>query len=106
MTSSFFGTSGSTPLLLLAAGTALDSLGHRAVDVVVGDPALVIVLLSTSGGASRFRAGKGLDNLLLCLLGGLDAGLREQGLDPGLVDEVKGAAEKAGQNKIEEDAKT
>src|SRR4051794_3789819 len=68
-------------LLPLTAGAALDPLGHRAVDVVAGDPALVVVLLGARGRASRLGARKGLDNLLLGLLGGLNTGLGEQSLD-------------------------
>jgi hypothetical protein len=91
-------------LLSLGAGTALDPPGLRAVDVVVGDPALIVVLLGT-GGASRLGAREGLDLDLLDLLDGLDgAGLGEKGLDPGLVDEVEGRAEETGEEEVEEDA--
>ena len=44
---------------------------------------------------------------LLGLLGdgrGATGGLREEGLDPGLVDEVEDAAEEACQEEVEEDA--
>jgi hypothetical protein len=79
--------------------------------VVLGDPALVVALVGTGGGASRLGTGEGLGSLgLLGLLGARGAGrtarLGEEGLDPGLVDEVQGAAEDAGQEEVEEDAGT
>jgi hypothetical protein len=80
--------------------------------MVVGDPALVIALaVAAASGTGRLgsRDGLGLDdNRLLNLLGSRGAGaanlLGEERLDPGLVDEVEGGAEDAGQEEIEEDA--
>lgn len=93
-------------LLGLAARAALDPSGDGAVDVVAGDPGLVVVLVGARGRASRLVAGKGLGDLdLLGLLGRLDdAGLGEQGLDPGLVDKAEGGAKQAGEEQVEEDA--
>jgi len=92
--------------LLLAAGAALNSLGHGAVDVVGGDPALIVVLVSTRCSARRLGSRERLNLDLLDLLGGrLRAGLGEQGLNPGLVDEVQGSAKQTGQEEVEEDAK-
>lgn len=89
----------------LAARAALDALGHRAVDVMVRDPALVVVLVRTGGGAGGLIAGEGLDLDLLDLLRCLGAlGLREECLDPGLVDKVERAAEDAGKDEVQEDA--
>jgi hypothetical protein len=95
-------------LLGLAARAALDPLGDRAVDVVAGDPGLIVVLVGACGRASRLVARKGLRNLdLLGLLGRLDdAGLREQGLDPCLVDKVESSAKQAGEEEVEEDTTT
>lgn len=90
--------------------------------MVAGDPALVVALVSitaareTGGFVARESVGSlGLDHgrsaarsLLAtglrgtALAGGL--GLREESLDPGLVDEVEGRAENAGQEEVEEDA--
>lgn len=93
-------------LLGLAARGTLDPSGDGAVDVVAGDPGLVVVLVGARGRASRLVAGKGLGDLdLLGLLGRLDnAGLREQGLDPGLVDKAESGAKQAGEEQVEEDA--
>lgn len=96
---------------LLLGGTALDALGDGAVDVVGGDPASVKVL-GTGAGASRFVAGQGVGAGSLddgSRLAGLAAtggalGLREERLDPGLVDKVQGGAERTGQEDIQEDA--
>ncbi len=94
-------------LFRLPASTALDAARHGAVDVVVGDPALVVALgaLAAARDAGRLGAGQGLgldDDLargLLAACGSLGgAGLREEGLDPGLVDEVEGCAEDAGED--------
>jgi hypothetical protein len=92
--------------LLLAAGAALNSLGHGAVDVVGGDPALIVVLVGTRCSASRLGSRERLNLDLLDLLGGrFRAGLGEQGLNPGLVDEVQCSAKQTGQEEVEEDAK-
>jgi len=80
--------------------------------VVVGDPALIVALaVAAARGAGRLGAGQGLGldhspaRRLLAAGGGLgDAGLREERLDPGLVDEVESRAEDAGQEEVEEDA--
>lgn len=75
--------------------------------MVVGDPALVVRLAGAGGRANRLGAGEsgvGVDDLL-ALLGRLGAlGLREEGLDPGLVDKVEGASEDAREDEVEEDA--
>lgn len=76
--------------------------------MVLGDPGLVVALVSASGDSGRFGAGQGLSSLdrLLALLAGARSalGLGEEGLDPGLVDEVEGAAEDPGQEDIQEDS--
>lgn len=74
--------------------------------MVLGDPALVIVLARASGSAGGLGAGEGLSSLdLLGLLGGAGAlGLGEESLDPGLVDEVEGTSEGGGEEDVEEDA--
>ena len=96
------------PLLnqLLLAGARLDSLGGGAVDVVVRDPVLVVAASgnSTSGlraGQSGVRVGDLLD--LLRGLGTLS--LREESLNPGLVDKEEETREGGGQEQVEEDAK-
>jgi hypothetical protein len=76
--------------------------------VVLGDPARVVVLArGDGGGANGLGAGEGGVGVgcLLGLLGGLGAlGLREEGLNPGLVDEEEGAGEGSGEEQVEEDA--
>ncbi len=82
--------------------------------MVVGDPALVVALaVAAASGAGRLGAGEGLGlgggglargGGLLAAVGLGRARLREQGLDPRLVDEVQGRAEDAGQEEVEEDA--
>ena len=100
-------------LFRLAAGAALNAAGDGAVDVVVGDPAFVVALgaVAAAGGAGRVVAGLGLglrdrDRLARGLLAARrrHLGLREERLDPGLVDEVEGRAERAGEEEVEEDA--
>lgn len=75
--------------------------------MVLGDPGLVVALVSASGNAGRLGAGQRLssfDRLLALLASARGAlGLREERLDPGLVDEVEGAAEDSGQEEIQED---
>lgn len=99
-------------LFRLATSAALDAARNGAVDVVVGDPALVVALAVTAARrAGRLGAGQGLGlgggrgrgvRLLAALLGeggaalGGAGGLREERLDPGLVDEVEDGAEEAG----------
>ena len=105
-------TSRHARLFRLATSAALDAARNGAVDVVVGDPALVVALaVAAAGRAGRLGAGQGLGlgggrgrgvRLLATLLGGGGAalggagGLREERLDPGLVDEVEDGAEEAG----------
>ncbi len=99
-------------LFRLAAGAALDAARRGAVDVVAGDPALVVALAAVAAarGAGRLgaRQGLGLDHDLargLLAARALDgAGLREERLDPRLVDKVQGRAEDAGEDEVEEDA--
>lgn len=96
-------------MLGLAAGGALDALGDRAVDVVAGDPALIVVLAVGAGRGGGLASGKRLGLDLLDLLagrasGGATGGLGEEGLDPGLVDEVENTAEDTTQEEVEEDA--
>lgn len=70
--------------------------------MVVGDPALVVRL---AGGLGAGEGIGGIDGLLDGLLGGAGPlGLGEQGLDPGLVDEVEGAAKRGSEDKVQEDA--
>lgn len=79
---------------------------------MVGDPALVIALaVAAARGARRLGTGQGLSldhgaarGLLAAGVGLGGAGLREERLDPGLVDKVEGRAEDAGQEEVEEDA--
>ena len=89
-------------MLGLAAGTALDALGDGAVDVVVRDPALVVVLIGARGRAGRLRSREGLGNfnLLRLLARPGDTCLGEQRLDPCRVDEVGGSAEDTGQEEV------
>lgn len=74
--------------------------------MVVRDPALVVVLVSAGSGARRLVARERFDDLglarLLADLGAL--GLREERLDPRLVNEVEGAAEDAGEEDVQKDA--
>lgn len=90
---------------LLLAGTALEALGHGSVDVVVGDPALIVVLIGANRDTARLGA---RDHLGLDLLGALGragaARLWEKCLDPRLVDKVEGGAEQGRQEKVEEDS--
>ena len=93
--------------LALGAAARLDPLGDGAVQVVLGDPALVVLLAAGDAGGLGAREGLDLEGLLdqRLLLGRLGAlSLREEGLDPGLVDKVEGAAEDARQEEVEEDA--
>lgn len=74
--------------------------------MVLGDPALIVLLARASSSAGGLGAGEGLGGLdLLALLGGAGAlGLGEESLDPGLVDEVEGTGEGGGEEEVEEDA--
>lgn len=94
--------------ILLRSLLRLGALGGGTVDVVLRNPALVVALGGASGDPSRLGAREGFGNLdgLLGLLGGSGSatGLGEEGLDPGLVNKVKSAAENASQEEVEEDA--
>jgi hypothetical protein len=73
---------------------------------VVRNPALVIVLSRGDGNGGRLGAGERLSNIngLLGLLVGTGAlSLREESLDPGLVDEVEGTGEGSREEEVEED---
>ena len=89
----------------LAGGPALYAFGDGTVDVVVGDPALVVGLVGARGHGGGLASGENLDGLVLLDLLGALARLGEEGLDPGLVDEVEGAAEDSGKEEVEEDAR-
>ncbi len=101
-------------LFRLPTSAALNAPRHGAVDVVVGDPALVVALgaVAAAGGAGRLGArerldlgGRGLAGSSRLLAAGRgNARLREESLDPGLVDEVEGRAEDGGEEEVEEDA--
>lgn len=87
----------------------LGALGGGTAEVV-WDPRLVVVPVNAAGDAGGFIAGEGLGHIndLLALLlrqGGLLC-LGEEGLDPGLVDEVESAGKGAGQEQVEENAVT
>lgn len=91
----------------LGAGARLDTSGNRAVDVVLGDPALIVVLARSDSNRGGFRAGerlRNIDDLLGLLVGARALGLGEEGLDPGLVDEVEGTGESSREEEVEEDA--
>lgn len=94
--------------ILLGSLLRLGALGGRAVDVVLGDPALIVTLSGASGDSGALGTRQGLGDLdgLLALLdrSGSAAGLGEESLDPGLVHKVKSAAKDAGQEQVEEDA--
>lgn len=96
---------------LFGLSATLDTPRDGAVEVVLGNPTLVVALVGVgaAGGAGRLGARERLSlggdlaaSLLARVL--LGAGLREQSLDPGLVDPVEGAAEDAGEEEVEEDA--
>jgi hypothetical protein len=90
----------------LGAGARLDASGNGAVDVVVGNPALIVVLVRDDSNGDGLGAGERLSNLddLLGLLSGTGAlGLREKGLDPGLVDKVESTGESSREEEVEED---
>lgn len=79
--------------------------------MVAGDPALIVVLVGTSGNGSGFATRGGLGGnigirslLSLALDGPGSLGLGKQSLDPGLVDEVAGSAKDAGEEDVQEDA--
>ena len=94
--------------LALAASAALDALGDGAALVEVRDPALVVGLAVGArhhGGLGGLVARDGRDELGLAhLLGGPGPlGLREERLDPRLVNEVEGAREDGREDEVEED---
>lgn len=92
-------------VLLLLRSARLDALGVGALDVVLGDPALVVFGASGGGRLGARGSSVGFDGLLGLLGGARSAfGLGEQGLDPGLVDKVEGAAKGSSQDEVEEDA--
>lgn len=70
-----------------------------------GNPAFVVGLASRDAGGLRagdVSVGSGLD---LLGLAGRAASLGEQGLDPGLVDEVESSSEGTSEEEVQEDAK-
>ena len=75
--------------------------------MVVGNPALIVVLVRDDSNGDGLGAGEGLgdlDDLLGLLSGAGTLGLREEGLDPGLVDEVESTGESSREEEVEEDA--
>ena len=75
--------------------------------MVVGNPALIVVLVRDDSNGGGLGAGERLNNVdgLLGLLVGAGAlGLREEGLDPGLVDKVESTGESSREEEVEEDA--
>lgn len=94
--------------LLGLGGAGLDALGGGAVDVALGDPALVVVLAAASGKASGLGSGGGLglDDLLGLLGGAGTLGLGEEGFDPGLVDKVESTDKSSREEEVEEDAES
>jgi hypothetical protein len=74
--------------------------------VVVRDPALVVVLARDVGNGDGLGTGErfsNIDGLLGLLVGAGALSLGEEGLDPGLVDEVESASESSREEKVEED---
>lgn len=95
--------------LRLGAAAGLDAAGGGAVQVVRGDPALVVGLVGTGGGAlaarQRLLFGAGGDAGLLDGAAAAAAlGRREQRLDVRLVHEVAGAGEGGREEQVQEDA--
>lgn len=90
------------PLLLVSR---LDTLGDRAIDVMIVNPALIVSLASrqASGLGARKNVGV-LNGLLHGFPGGPGAlGLGEESFNPSLVNEVEGTAEASRENEVEED---
>lgn len=88
---------------LFGLGSArLGALASRTGNVVLGNPARVDAAGSSSGGIGNL----GFD-LLADLAGSAGSllGRREEGLDPGLVDEVESTGESGTKDEVEEDAK-
>jgi hypothetical protein len=88
--------------------------------MVLRDPALIISLLSLSTGGNSWSICSNHRNLLInrdCLLCACRRTLsalstlattlclREEGLDPGLVDKIEGSSGCAGEEEVQEDAK-
>jgi hypothetical protein len=74
--------------------------------VVLRDPALIVVLArsdSDRGGLGARERLRNIDDLLDLLVGAGALGLREEGLDPGLVDKVEGTGESSREEEVEED---
>lgn len=102
-------------LRLGLGGTAANALGLGALEMGCGDPALVVCLCARSDGgaigADNSNLVSGIDLLgserrLLGALSALAAALLlgEEGGDPGVVDEVRDAAENGKDNEVQEDA--
>lgn len=104
---------------LLGALSTLDALSRRAVEMTLRDPALVISLLGQCTSRDSWSISTNDRHLLLgvkCLLGSgrgtlcalatFSAALQlwEEGLDPGLVDEVQGSSECGEEEEVEENA--
>lgn len=88
-------------LLLFLGSAALSTFSIGSVNMVLGDPALVVLARDGGGiGGDRFGL-KGLSGLLG---GGLLGRLREKRLDPGLVDKVDCSSKGAREDEVEEDA--
>lgn len=112
---SFFLANGSVRLGLDLGlgGAAADALGLGALEVLDGDPGLVVDLGTGDGRAISANNGDllgGVDLLgaggrLLRALAALATAplLGEEGGDPGVVDEVNGSAESAEEDEVEED---
>lgn len=105
-------------LSLLRRRSALDPLGRRTVQVVIRDPALIIRLLGHRTSCNSRPISTNNRNLILgrnSLLGSLGRalstlttlssalGLREESLDPGLVNEVERAEESGEEGEVQED---
>lgn len=75
---------------------------------MVGNPGLIVSLVDARGDSRRLVSRKRLGHLDLLpgLLAGTRSllGLREEGLNPSLVNEVDGATKDASQEEIQEDA--
>lgn len=93
--------------LLFETRTALDTFRHRLVDVVVGDPALIVAFAGTSSDDGSLGAGEGLGFGSDSGFAGLASGtrgtsLRKQGFDPGLVNPIADPAKERRQEEVEE----
>jgi hypothetical protein len=74
--------------------------------VVVRDPALVVVLARDVGNGDGLGTGErfsNIDGLLGLLVGAGALSLGEEGLDPGLVDEVESTGESSREEEVKED---